>query len=1015
MEQPEDNAPAPDMAGAAARSIFSRAVGSFAVIGACFCSSFAGASAAPLSIATAPLSATVLTPHSQTLSATGGMPPYQWTLAGGSLPAGMGLAPTGTLSGTPAKPGAYAFTARATDANGASAVGSFSLTVAAQPVKITTLSPLPAGMVTVDYPLQVLSASGGYAPYTFAIAASSLPAGLALSPGGTISGTPTVTGTFPFTLTATDSTRATASAPLQITVRPFSTDLIASAGSHSFSLAAGATEMPGSQTAWVESTDVTKPVGWSTAIAPSQPWLTVTEGGTTPGSYNVALTSAASSLAASTTPYLATIMVACVAPSPCAGSSQSIPVSLLVSPVAPELAVLTDLLSFTTSATNAQPTTQSLGVQNAGGGNVALTSITCPQTWCVVGSAPTSLGAGAIGSINIEANPAGLSPGFYFTELTIVSSAGTISVPVTFFIAANSSLTLNPSGVQWIMPAGGMAAIPDTSFLVNVSGTAPVAWTATVLPGAPWLNLGTTAGTSTGTAPGEVSYSINQTAAAALTPQAYYGTIRITSSGVVNSPQDFQVVLNVTAATVKAKPNLSPAGLIFVSSSGAAPLTQIDEVFASSAAPVAYQASPATTDGNSWLSVSPVTGTTSATSPAQSSVTVSPAGLALGVYYGSVSYSLVAAAVRTVNVTLIVGASQQAYSRGATAASSEAPRASCAPTKIIPTQTALVNNFATPSSWPTELEVQLNNDCGNPVTNGQIVATFSNGDSPLALGVENASSGLYSGTWTPRNIGSQVIVTATATAPGFAAATAQDSGSVVPNVAPVLAPDGTLHVFTPQAGAPLAPGTIVQIYGSGLATQTLPNTTIPLATSLGGTSVIIGGLQAPLYFVSPGQVNAQIPFELTPGQPYQVIVSNNGALTTPETIQSTAVTPGVASLPSGYANAQHAADSSPITDASSAKPGEFIVIYLAGMGATTVPVASGAGSPSSPLAKTVEVPTITLNSEPVSVLFSGLTPGLAGLYQIDLQVPADAQNGDLTLVVNQPGYQGGSVILPVHN
>ncbi len=162
-------------------------------------------------------------------------------------------------------------------------------------------------------------------------------------------------------------------------------------------------------------------------------------------------------------------------------------------------------------------------------------------------------------------------------------------------------------------------------------------------------------------------------------------------------------------------------------------------------------------------------------------------------------------------------------------------------------------------------------------------------------------------------------------------------------------------------------------------------------------------------------MNAQIPFELTPGQPYQVIVSNNGPLTTPETIQSTAVTPGVASLSSGYANAQHAADSSPITDASSAKPGEFIVIYLAGMGATTVPVASGAGSPSSPLAKTVEVPTITLNSEPVSVLFSGLTPGRAGLYQIDLQVPADAQNGDLTLVVNQPGYQGGSVILPVHN
>jgi uncharacterized protein (TIGR03437 family) len=207
----------------------------------------------------------------------------------------------------------------------------------------------------------------------------------------------------------------------------------------------------------------------------------------------------------------------------------------------------------------------------------------------------------------------------------------------------------------------------------------------------------------------------------------------------------------------------------------------------------------------------------------------------------------------------------------------------------------------------------------------------------------------------------------------------------------------------------------VQIYGSGLATQTLVGTTIPLADNLAGTSVIVGGLQAPLFFVSPGQINAQIPFELTPGQPYQLIVSNNGALSTPESIQSTAVSPGVAALPSGYANAQHASTGSAVTDASPAKPGEYVVIYLAGMGATTVSVASGAAAPSSPLAQTVEAPTITLNGESVSPSFSGLTPGLAGLYQVDLQIPADAPNGDLTLVVSQPGFQGTSVILPVHN
>jgi uncharacterized protein (TIGR03437 family) len=178
--------------------------------------------------------------------------------------------------------------------------------------------------------------------------------------------------------------------------------------------------------------------------------------------------------------------------------------------------------------------------------------------------------------------------------------------------------------------------------------------------------------------------------------------------------------------------------------------------------------------------------------------------------------------------------------------------------------------------------------------------------------------------------------------------------------------------------------------------------------------VSIGGLQAPLFSVSPGQVTAQIPFELTPGQTYQVIVSNDGALSTPESIQTIAATPGVDALPSGYANARHASDSSAITDASPARPAESVVIYLAGMGLTTVPIDSGGASPLSPPAQTVDTPTIALNSEPVSFRFSGLTPGLAGLYEIVLDVPADAQDGDLLLVVSQNGFRGSPVILPVH-
>ncbi|WP_404339791.1 putative Ig domain-containing protein [Sphingomonas sp. MMS12-HWE2-04] len=152
--------------------------------------------------------ATVATPYSQAITASGGTAGYSYAVTAGALPAGLTLSPTGTLSGTATASGTFTFTVTATDSStgtGAPYTGSraYSLTVGAPTIALAPPT-LTGGQMDVAYS-QALSASGGTAPYSYAVTAGALPAGLTLSPAGTIAGTPSVHGTFNVTITATDS------------------------------------------------------------------------------------------------------------------------------------------------------------------------------------------------------------------------------------------------------------------------------------------------------------------------------------------------------------------------------------------------------------------------------------------------------------------------------------------------------------------------------------------------------------------------------------------------------------------------------------------------------------------------------------------------------------------------------------------------------------------------------------------------------------------------------------------
>lgn len=149
--------------------------------------------------------------YNQSISASSGTAPYSFTVTTGSLPAGLTLAANGQLSGMPTAGGSFDFTVTATDSS--TGTGPFSqtmdytLAVNAASITVNPAS-LPAARAGISYN-QMISASGGTSPYTFAVTAGSLPAGLTLAANGQLSGIPTQDGPFSFTVTATDSSTGT--------------------------------------------------------------------------------------------------------------------------------------------------------------------------------------------------------------------------------------------------------------------------------------------------------------------------------------------------------------------------------------------------------------------------------------------------------------------------------------------------------------------------------------------------------------------------------------------------------------------------------------------------------------------------------------------------------------------------------------------------------------------------------------------------------------------------------------
>ncbi len=161
--------------------------------------------------------------YSQTLTAAGGVAPYVFGVSSGSLPTGLALAMSGTLSGTPTAPGTYGFTVRTREANGCTGEREYTIVIAAPACPTISLNPtnaaLPAGTTGTSY-TQFFTATGSTTSYSFTIVGGAFPGGLSLNSNGTLTGTPSAAGTFNFTVRATDGNGCAGERAYSLVINP---------------------------------------------------------------------------------------------------------------------------------------------------------------------------------------------------------------------------------------------------------------------------------------------------------------------------------------------------------------------------------------------------------------------------------------------------------------------------------------------------------------------------------------------------------------------------------------------------------------------------------------------------------------------------------------------------------------------------------------------------------------------------------------------------------------------------
>lgn len=663
--------------------------------------------------------------------------------------------------------------------------------------------------------------------------------------------------------------------------------------------------------------------------------------------------------------------------------------ALFIAPVVladpPSLAV-SGSFTFSAYSGDGNPDPHVITIANATHGDMSW-SASANVSWVSFSPSSGSLPGLAIGEFNttmLSVNISGLAVGTYTGNVTVSATwsaeflAPVTNAPQTIPVTLNITdgrpiMSVSPAALAF----SGVAGMPIPSQNLSITNTGPgtLVWTASVSPAANWLSINPSPGGLT-------------VVAAAVSPGSYTASIVISAPGAITTSATVNVTLSVRAPVPPTF--LVDTSPLFFAGSAGIPISDVQTISVENSGelPLNWDSSAVTTNGGAWLY--PV-----AAGSSTLKVTVDTQGLPAGIYIGRVVLTAPGASNSPISIPVTLTLQKAASFQAITPSSLSFSLVTGAANP--PSQSVTFQNGGDAALvW----QATINTAGGGPWL--KVSPASGNGNATVTLSVDAAGSqpGVYNG---------QLVLTAAA---------ASNSPQVIPVTLTVLGPPSTINDPGPVnaasfAAGPLSPGMIAAVFGSRLGPSpaaafdassdtgsSSPGAPV-LPTSLGGTTVTVDGIAAPLYYVSSAQITFQVPYEVAGKTSVHLIIQPAGSQASQ--LDVSLAPQNLAFFTSdGKQAAALNQDSSLNAAASPDAAGTVVTLFGTGQGGLNTGVATGAPAPSTvPFATPILPVSVNVNGEPAEILFDGMAPGLVGLLQVNLRIPLDIAPGPATITFQQ--------------